>query len=86
MKNVANFYGHLEYFSVIWYNLWPFGVVCGPLVNFSRFGMFGPRKIWQPWSSSSSPEEEEKKIFCCPCVAVNKIAIFITKTISSKGF
>jgi hypothetical protein len=32
----------------IWYNLWPFGIVCGHLVYFSHFGMFGPRKIWQP--------------------------------------
>jgi hypothetical protein len=22
----------------IWYNVWPFGVVCGPLINFSLFG------------------------------------------------
>jgi hypothetical protein len=36
-------------FSVIWYNLWPFGIVCIHFVYFSRFGMFGPRKIWQPW-------------------------------------
>jgi hypothetical protein len=42
--------------NVIWYDLWPFGViyvwpfgiVCGHLVYISRFGMFGPRKIWQP--------------------------------------
>jgi hypothetical protein len=32
----------------IWYNVWPFGVVCGPLVYFSRIGMIGQRKIWQP--------------------------------------
>jgi hypothetical protein len=37
-----------------WYILWPFGIwlfniVCGQLVYFSQFGMFGPRKIWQPW-------------------------------------
>jgi hypothetical protein len=25
-------------------------IVCGHLVYFSRFGMFGPRKIWQPWT------------------------------------
>jgi hypothetical protein len=24
-------------------------VVCGHLVYFFRFGMFGPRKIWQTW-------------------------------------
>jgi hypothetical protein len=40
----------LEYFSAIWYNLWPFGTVCGQLVYLSRFGMFGPRNIWQPCS------------------------------------
>jgi hypothetical protein len=33
----------------IWYNLWPFGIVCGNLVYFFSFGLFGPRKIWQPW-------------------------------------
>jgi hypothetical protein len=38
------------YFMAIWYNVWPFGVVGGPLVYFSRFGMFGPRTIWQPFS------------------------------------
>jgi hypothetical protein len=35
----------MVYFIAIWYNVWPFGVLCGPLVYFSRFGMFGPRKI-----------------------------------------
>jgi hypothetical protein len=34
--------------TATWYTLWPFGMVCGHLVQFSRFGMFGPRKIWQP--------------------------------------
>jgi hypothetical protein len=43
-------FGHLEYITAIWYNLQPFAIVCGHLVNvFFRFGMFGPRKIWQPW-------------------------------------
>jgi hypothetical protein len=35
--------------TAIWYNLWPFCIVCGHLVYFLRFRMFGPRKIWQPW-------------------------------------
>jgi hypothetical protein len=48
MKNVCIVYDHLEYFTDIWYNLWPFGIVCGHLVYFSHFGMFGPREIWQP--------------------------------------
>jgi hypothetical protein len=43
------FYGHLEYFKAIWYNLWQFGIVCGYLVYFSPFWYFVPRKIWQPW-------------------------------------
>jgi hypothetical protein len=57
MVNVGIFYDNLEYFTAIWYNLWPlginiwpFGKVCGNLEYFSQFGMFGPRKIWQPWS------------------------------------
>jgi hypothetical protein len=35
-------------FGIIY--VWPFGIVCGNLLYFSQFGMFGPRKIWQPWS------------------------------------
>jgi hypothetical protein len=34
----------------MWYNIGLFGIVCGHLVYFFRFGMYGPRKIWQPWS------------------------------------
>jgi hypothetical protein len=48
MVNVVIFFDHFEYFMAIWYNLWPFGVACGQLLCISRFGMFGPRKIWQP--------------------------------------
>jgi hypothetical protein len=39
----------LEYCTAIWYNLWPFVIVSGLLIHFSQFGMFGSRKIWQPW-------------------------------------
>jgi hypothetical protein len=48
MVNFGIFCDHLEYFMAIWYNLWPFGIICGHLLYFSQFGMFGPRKIWQP--------------------------------------
>jgi hypothetical protein len=51
IENVVIFHYLLEHFTTIWYNLQPFGVVCGHLVYFFHFGMFGPRKIWQPWSS-----------------------------------
>jgi hypothetical protein len=44
MENVGIFYDHLEYFTAIWYNLWPFGKVCRHLVYFFQFGMFGPKK------------------------------------------
>jgi hypothetical protein len=30
------------------YNIRLFGFVCGHLVYFTRIGLFGPRKIWQP--------------------------------------
>jgi hypothetical protein len=44
MENVGIYYDHLEYFTAIWYNLWPFVINCGHLVYFFHFGMFGPRK------------------------------------------
>jgi hypothetical protein len=38
-------------FRTVCFILWPFGIIyCGHLLYFSRFGMFGPRKIWQPCS------------------------------------
>jgi hypothetical protein len=43
------------YFVTIRNILRPFGIVCGHLVYVSRFGMFGPRKIWQPWSAPRFP-------------------------------
>jgi hypothetical protein len=48
MENVGIFYDHLEYIMAIWYNLLHFSMLCGYLVYFSQFGMFGPRPIWQP--------------------------------------
>jgi hypothetical protein len=48
MENVAIFETIRNIFMAMWYNLWPFGLVCGHLVRFSLFGTFGPSKIWQP--------------------------------------
>jgi hypothetical protein len=45
MVNVGIFYDHLEYFTAIWYNLWPIGVVCGHLVYFSP--------IWNVWTKKN---------------------------------
>jgi hypothetical protein len=47
----------------ICYNLWPFGIVCVHLVYFSQFGMFGPRKIWQPGLEDQSPAKNDKQFF-----------------------
>jgi hypothetical protein len=49
IENVVIFNYLWEFFTAIWYYLQPFGIVCGHLVYIFRFGMFGPRKIWQPW-------------------------------------
>jgi hypothetical protein len=56
MENVIIFCDHSEYFMAVWYNLWQFGTACGHLVYFPHFGMFGPRKIWQPWSLIKSSQ------------------------------
>jgi hypothetical protein len=63
MVNVGVFYDHLEYFKAIWYNLWPFGIVCGHLFYISQFGMFGPRKIWQLWPGVDFKKPPYKKTF-----------------------
>jgi hypothetical protein len=60
MKDVGIRYGHLVYFTVIWYILWPLGQFYGYLVYFVAisfilwlFGIFFPfwyvvaRNIWQ---------------------------------------
>jgi hypothetical protein len=46
MEDYGIFYGHLVYFTAIWYILWPLGTFCGKLVCiFSRFGMlYTPKK------------------------------------------
>jgi hypothetical protein len=47
----------------LWHNLWPFGTACGHWVYFSRFGMFGKIKIWQPWPAPSLKEPTFRKVF-----------------------
>jgi hypothetical protein len=39
------FFGYLEYFTAIWYILWPLGRFCGLLLH---FWYVVPGKIWQP--------------------------------------
>jgi hypothetical protein len=48
IEDVGVFYGHLAYFTAIWYILWPFGIFYGHLVYFSRFGMLYKEKSGNP--------------------------------------
>jgi hypothetical protein len=48
LKDVGLFYGHLVYFTDIWYISWPFGILCDTLVYFSRFGMLYQEKSGNP--------------------------------------
>jgi hypothetical protein len=44
-ENVGIFYDHYEYFMAIWYNLWPFAIVCGHFgVSFS---------FWYVWTKKN---------------------------------
>jgi hypothetical protein len=64
-EDIDIFYGHLVYFTAIWYILWPFGILCGPFVYFEaiwyryfiviwcifpRFGMLYKEKSCNPGS------------------------------------
>jgi hypothetical protein len=48
MEVIGLFYGHLVYFTAIWYILWPLGLCYYYLAHFSKFWIVFPRKIWQP--------------------------------------
>jgi hypothetical protein len=64
MENVGMFYDHLVYlfyaqlvyFMDIWYILWSFGIFCGRLVYFSRFGLLYQKNLATllPTSSNQS--------------------------------
>jgi hypothetical protein len=51
MEDADIFFGHLGNLISICYSLWSYGTF------FSRFGMFAPRKIWQP----CFPSRDEKR-------------------------
>jgi hypothetical protein len=48
MENLGIFYDHLVDFAVIGRNLWPFGIFCGNLVYFPRFGILDQVKSGNP--------------------------------------
>jgi hypothetical protein len=53
MEDVGIFYGHLVHFTDFCYILWTFGIVCGNLIYFSRFGILYEEK-------SGNPEQKTK--------------------------
>jgi hypothetical protein len=48
MDAVGIFYGHLVYFTAIWYILLTFGIFCADLVYLSRSGMLYREKSGNP--------------------------------------
>jgi hypothetical protein len=48
MENAGVFCGHLEYFTVIWYILWPFGSVVIIRYIFRHFGILCQEKSGNP--------------------------------------
>jgi hypothetical protein len=57
MEHVSILYVHLEYFTVIWYNLRPFGIVCGYLVYFFLF--------WYVWTKKNLANLRLGDCFLC---------------------
>jgi hypothetical protein len=48
MENAGKFYGHQEYFTVIWLILWTFGNVVVNWYIFPRFGVLCEEKSGNP--------------------------------------
>jgi hypothetical protein len=66
------------YFMTIWNILRLFAKfyrVCGNLVYFSHFGMFGPIKIWQPCSEPTNLTLELYKILNCSSSVIRQFLI-----------
>jgi hypothetical protein len=91
MENVYIFYYHLDYFTAIWYNLWQCDIVCGHLVYFSHFGIFGPGKIWQPCFPESKRAQKmchenlrkkKSKVFSCTIEAQSSLRFNLTPFLS----
>jgi hypothetical protein len=57
LRSFGVFYGHLEYFTVIWYILRPFGKFCDYLANFPQFGLFYQEKSGNPAPNVTNDEK-----------------------------
>jgi hypothetical protein len=53
LEDVGVFYGHVVHFTVFCYILRTFGIVCGNLVRFSRFGISYQEKSGNPGELSA---------------------------------
>jgi hypothetical protein len=59
MDNVGIFYSLLVCFAVIWYILWPFGLFCGPLINFMvKWYIFSVLVRWTKENLATLPQCE----------------------------
>jgi hypothetical protein len=54
MENAGIFYGHMEYFAIIWYILWPFGTVVVIWYIFHRSGILCQEKSGNPGLAAGS--------------------------------
>jgi hypothetical protein len=48
MEKVGSLFGHLEYITAIWYNLWPFGTLVAIWYISPRFGTRCEEKSGNP--------------------------------------
>jgi hypothetical protein len=55
LRLICIIYGHLVYLTANWCNLWSFGIFCGHLLYFSRFGM-----LFQEKSGNTEKQHLEK--------------------------
>jgi hypothetical protein len=53
MENIGTFYGRLEYFTTIWYILWPLGNLEVIWYIHPRFGLLCQEKSGNPASDSA---------------------------------
>jgi hypothetical protein len=55
MENAGKCYDHLEYFTAIWYNLWPFGIIYGRLEQFVVIWYILPNLVCLDQEKSGNP-------------------------------
>jgi hypothetical protein len=70
MQDVGIFYGHLVHFTVFCYILLTFGIVCGNLVYFYRFGILYQEKSGNP-AREHQIGQIDKRIcsYCTPALS-----------------